>query len=148
MKTKFFFAALSLTPLIAMAEPIPKIGNIYAIAHQKCGKNINILIGEPEGADLGRVVIAINNKKTKNIDYFLSTNQQMLNYIPSIFNPVIFDKKTNEFMTPMSNNPLPSISWGREESNWVFHLTIGEHVYNCGKLLTYADESANAAYGE
>jgi uncharacterized membrane protein len=56
------------------------MGGIFAIAHQKCGKSINILVSEPDGGQLGRIIIGIINKKTNNVDYFLSQGGQMLSY--------------------------------------------------------------------
>lgn len=138
--------------VIGHAAPIPKMGDIYAESHQKCGKKINILIGRTipqiKSGVNSHVVLGITNKKTKSIDYFYSESSAPdFNWLAE-YRPVKFNTISGGFEPLDAAKPLPNIWWGHTEYNYNYTLSIGEHTYECGPNLKYVDESANSSYGD
>ncbi|MBB1200810.1 hypothetical protein EGM70_10960 [Enterobacteriaceae bacterium 89] len=139
------FALLTI-PFFSLAQSPPNIGSTPADSHILCGKNITVEIQHAGGNYLA---IGLTNHQTGDLDLFLSENPVNEDVSLNRFMPVKFDALSGKLVRQEESHM--EVLWGKEQVNGAkagYRLILGSHVYECGTLTVWPDESANTAYGE
>lgn len=138
---------LSFPAILQAKDIVPLIGKERAESHMLCGKNIDVEVHRSEDNSL---IIGLLNKKTAAMDYFVSAEPTAVDMHYSRYNPVSFDALSGQFVR--KNDAAINIVWGSSAVNGKdqngFKLALGAHVYDCGVLETWPDDTANDLYGD
>lgn len=135
-------------PTILQAKDIvPLIGNERAESHMLCGKSIDV---EVKRSNDNSLIIGFLNKKTAHMDYFVSGEPTAVDWHYTRYYPVSFDALSEQFIR--ENDEKINIVWGGSavngEDKKAFKLALGAHVYDCGVLEVWPDDTANDLYGD
>jgi hypothetical protein len=137
---------LSFTPAISFAQGAPELGDTRAFAHQQCGKDITLQIGNTAE---GHAVIGLKNKNTGELDLFVSSSQFDITSSFSPFKPVKFDNLSKNLIE--THDKDIDIVWGasHDEKQQNHHrLALGNYTYDCEKIIAWPNDKANDLYGE
>lgn len=137
---------LILAPAFAIAKGAPELGNTKAFAHQKCGENTTLQIGNTAE---GRTVLGLKNKTTGELDLFVSAVPFDITGSYSKFKPVKYDTLSKHLVETGDENI--DIVWGASttgENKTHHQLALGNYTYECSNLVLWPNDRANDLYGE
>ncbi|WP_370611805.1 hypothetical protein [Klebsiella aerogenes] len=132
------------TPVLASGAPL--LGDVPADAHQLCGKDIDVQIKKWDG---GGQIIGLMNKESHEINLFQATTLQSPEGQYLKFMPTKYDELSKRFV--IQNDDTIDILWGgteNENHQMVYSLSLGSHVYDCGLIQKWPNETADKLYGE
>lgn len=130
-----------------LAKGAPELGDTRAFAHQFCGKNITIQIGNTTD---NHAVLGLRNNNSGEIDLFVSATVfdiNTSNFVP--FNPVKFDH-LSKTLVGIEKNDI-DIVWGASQDKSKknhYRLALGNYTYDCGNIILWPNDKANDVYGE
>ncbi|WP_339275249.1 hypothetical protein [Enterobacter asburiae] len=139
--------AIFLPMMLHAKEVVPLIGKQRADSHMLCGNNIDVEIHQTDDNSL---IIGLANKKTKSMDFFVSGESVASDMHYTRYYPVNFDELSGQFVRKDSD--AINIVWGssavNDEAKNTFKLALGAHIYDCGVVEVWPDDTANDLYGD
>jgi hypothetical protein len=133
-------------PCAVFSQVPPKMGSTPADSHMLCGKNITVEIQHAQGS---YIVIGLINHQTSELDLFMSADPVNDAVSLNRYAAVKFDALSGKYVRQEESHM--DVLWGREQLNGGKEgnrLVLGSHIYECGTLTAWPDETANQTYGE